>query len=71
MKPGKATPGNNRMSRNITCWVTTAMLLENLADIGEIIAALGVIASLVFAGVQLRQNTLAIKSQIHPVNLQR
>ena len=42
--------------------LTTTQLLGN---IGEFVAAFGVIASLIYVGFQVRQNTTAMKAQIH------
>ena len=39
------------------------MTLEQLAYLGEIIAALAVIASLIYIGTELRQNTAALQAQ--------
>lgn len=41
------------------------MTLQELASIAEIPGALGVIASLVFVGWQIRENTIATKAHIH------
>jgi hypothetical protein len=38
------------------------MSLEDLGNIGELIAAIGVIVSLVYLAVQMRQNTAALQS---------
>ena len=38
------------------------MTLEALANIGELIAGLGVVASLVFLAIQIRQNTKSVDS---------
>lgn len=38
------------------------MSLEDLGNIGELVAALGVFISLVYLGFQIRQNTAALKS---------
>ena len=41
------------------------MTLEQLGSLAEILGAIGVIASLVFVGLQIRQNTRATRAQIH------
>ena len=41
------------------------MSLEDLANIGEFVGALGVIISLVYLTTQIRQNTRALKSSAH------
>lgn len=41
------------------------MTLQELTSIAEILGALGVIASLVFVGWQIRENTIATKAHIH------
>ena len=41
------------------------MTLEDLSNLKEIIPLVGVIASLVFVGLQMRQSTIATKAQIH------
>ena len=41
------------------------MTLQDLGNIGEFIAAFGVIASLIYVGFQVRQNTRAMRAQIH------
>lgn len=41
------------------------MTLQELASIAEILSALGVIASLLFVGWQIRENTVATKAHIH------
>lgn len=41
------------------------MTLQEIAGIAEILGALGVIASLVFVGWQIRENTIATKAHIH------
>ena len=41
------------------------MTLEQLGSLAEILGAVGVIASLVFVGLQIRQNTKATRAQIH------
>ena len=38
------------------------MTLEDLGNIGEFIAAIGVIVSLVYLATQIRQNTRAVRS---------
>lgn len=44
---------------------TNPMSLENLADLSQIVATLGVILSLVFVGFQVRQNTAALQRSEH------
>ena len=41
------------------------MELEQIYYIGELIAAVAVISSLLFVGVQMRQNTTALRAQSH------
>jgi hypothetical protein len=41
------------------------MTLEDLANLSDVIAGVGVIASLIFVGIQMRQSTIAIKAQIY------
>jgi hypothetical protein len=41
------------------------MTLETLAAVSEIVGTLGVIASLIFVGLQVRQNTTATRAQVH------
>ena len=41
------------------------MTLQDLGNIGEFIAAFGVIASLIYVGFQVRQNTRTMRAQIH------
>lgn len=41
------------------------MTLQDIGNIGEFIAAFGVIASLIYIGFQVRQNTRAMRAQIH------
>lgn len=41
------------------------MTLENLANIAEIVGVIAVVASLLFVGVQLRQNDKTATAQIH------
>lgn len=41
------------------------MTLQDLGNIGEFVAAFGVIASLIYVGFQVRQNTIAMKAQMH------
>jgi len=41
------------------------MTLSELANIGEVIAAICIVISLIFVGLQMRQNTRAVKAQIH------
>ena len=41
------------------------MTLQELTGIAEILGALGVIASLVFVGWQIRENTVATKAHMH------
>ncbi|MGD9982093.1 MAG: hypothetical protein AB7H66_08345 [Hyphomonadaceae bacterium] len=40
------------------------MTLQDLADLSQIIGAVAVIASLIFVGVQLQQNTKAVRAQM-------
>ncbi|MGQ0533574.1 MAG: hypothetical protein ACT4OF_12925 [Caulobacteraceae bacterium] len=50
------------------------MSLEQWSYLGEIIGAIAVVASLIFVGVQLRQNTKAVRaqtSQAHAVGYQQ
>ena len=39
------------------------MTLDQLANFGEFIGGLGVIISLIFVGIQIRQNTNSIRAQ--------
>jgi hypothetical protein len=41
------------------------MSLEDLGNIGELIAAIGVIASLIYLAVQIRQNTRWLRASTH------
>ena len=41
------------------------MTLEDLGNIGELIAAIGVIASLIYLAVQIRQNTRSVRAATH------
>jgi len=41
------------------------MTLQDLANYGEILAAVGVIASLVFVGWQIKANTKAARLRMH------
>lgn len=41
------------------------MNLQDIASIAEILGAVGVIASLVFVGLQIRANTIATRAHIH------
>jgi hypothetical protein len=41
------------------------MSLEDLGNVGEFVAAVAVIASLVYLAVQIRQNTKALKASTH------
>lgn len=43
--------------------MTDPSALETTSRVGRILAALGVIASLVFVGLELRQNTAALRAQ--------
>lgn len=50
------------------------MSLEQYSDLSQIIGAVAVVASLIFVGVQLRQNTKAVRaqtSQAHAVGYQQ
>lgn len=50
------------------------MTLQDWADVSQIIGAIAVVASLLFVGVQLRQNTKAVRaqtSQAHAVGYQQ
>ncbi len=47
------------------------MNLSYLANIADILAALGVIASLVFVGMQVRRNTMETRITNHQVLAQR
>ena len=38
------------------------MSLEDLGNIGELVAAIGVIASLIYLAIQIRQNTQSVRS---------
>ena len=45
------------------------MSLDDLGNIGELVAAIGVIASLIYLAVQIRQNTRSVRaSTYHSVN---
>ena len=41
------------------------MSLEDLGNIGELVAAIGVIASLVYLAVQIQQNTRSVRAATH------
>jgi hypothetical protein len=41
------------------------MTIEDITAISELVGTVGVIASLVFVGVQVRQNTVAVRAQVH------
>ena len=41
------------------------MSLEDLGNIGELVAAVGVIASLIYLALQIRQNTKAVRRSSH------
>lgn len=41
------------------------MTLENLAALAEVIGAITVVVSLVYVGYQVKQNTSAIRTQVH------
>ena len=41
------------------------MTLEDLGNLGEFVAAIGVIASLVYLALQIRQNTASLRSSTH------
>ena len=41
------------------------MTLANLGDIGEFVGAIGVIASLIYVGLEVRRNTKALRAQAH------
>ena len=41
------------------------MTLEEIGVLSQLVGTLGVIASLVFVGVQIRQNTKATRAQVH------
>lgn len=50
------------------------MTLQDWADVSQVIGAIAVVASLLFVGVQLRQNTMAVRaqtSQAHAVGYQQ
>jgi hypothetical protein len=44
------------------------MTLEQLANIGEFISGVAVIASLIYLAIQIRQNTRTVKSSTHLAN---
>jgi hypothetical protein len=41
------------------------MTLDDLGNIGELVAAIGVIASLIYLAVQIRQNTRSVRAATH------
>ena len=41
------------------------MSLDDLGNIGELVAAIGVIASLIYLAVQIRQNTRSVRAATH------
>ena len=41
------------------------MTLDNLAALAEVIGAIAVVVSLVYVGYQVKQNTIAIRTQVH------
>jgi len=41
------------------------MTLADLGNIGEIVGAIGVIASLIYVGMEVRRNTKALRAQAH------
>jgi len=41
------------------------MTLDALGNIGEVVGALGVVVSLIYLSIQLRQNTLSVRSATH------
>lgn len=41
------------------------MSLEDLGNLGEVVGALGVLASLVYLGIQIRQNTQALRTSTY------
>ena len=47
------------------------MTLQDLGNIGEFIAAIGVIASLIYLAVQIRQNTRTLRGTFHDSSVNR
>jgi len=41
------------------------MTLDDLGNIGELVGAIGVIASLIYVGIEVRRNTKALRLQAH------
>ena len=41
------------------------MTLDNLAALAEVIGAIAVVVSLIYVGYQVKQNTIAIRTQVH------
>jgi len=60
-----------RMIRAIPLWPLVVgvrwleMTLADLGNIGEFIGAIGVIASLIYVGLEVRRNTKALRAQAH------
>jgi hypothetical protein len=50
---------------------TSSVTLEDLGNVGEIVAAVGVIISLVYLAVQIRQNTRAVRASLYQSTIQQ
>lgn len=44
------------------------MTLEDLANVGELIGGIAVVASLIYLAIQIRQNTASVRSATHATN---